>query len=543
MASSEVAIPQITDLYRSVADLGGIINQATLIEAIPLSLHNALGFENIFLFLVDRGKLKHASQYLLSPLPEKTFRALSGLHLKLDQNPGLRKAFQNKTIILEKKPKPTLGKDRNLGKLVKLLKPAALLLVPLAFADEALGLLWINLDPKKKISDRLLSALKVFADSASLALENAFLYREAWETSKTYRSILEQLGDGVIMIEPDNKISLYNAAAEEMLNFPPEEILHRKDLDVLHINDWHGKRLSGGEESLSNLVAKTGVYAGNAFIRALDNHLVAVSAFVRQIRSTRNEVAGTVFIFRNISKELETERTRREFVYLASHELRTPLTAIKGFLDMIVEGDAGEANPTVIEYVKNAYEGVERLLRLVEDLLNVSRIEEGKISINPQSVEIVSEIKTLISDLLPTAQRRGLYLEFEPPTKDIPPIEVDPDRLREIMVNLVGNAIKFTNSGGVTVALQSKGEELIISIKDTGIGIAEKDLPNLFKRFYRVAISTAAEKHGTGLGLYIVKTLIEMMGGRVWVESKLGQGSTFSFSIPTKPVGDLVKSE
>jgi len=526
---------KITNLYKSISSLKGILNYETLSEVIPLSLHEAFGFERIFLFLPQPQGLRYAASCLASPT-EKLPSSLRDLVIRINQNPRLKQSFREKKTFWQTEPQKTFTKERDLKKLAKLLKFKSIILIPLVLADENLGLLLVE-EEKKFKQEGLLAILDSFADSAALALENAHLYGETLKTSENYRTILEQMGDGILMIDPNHQISFYNEVAQELLGFSREEILEKEEHEVLNIFSLKGKRLSGEEECLIANMGRSGVFSGEALIETLGKGRLPVFLHARTIHNVKQEIVGTVLIFRDITKELELERTRREFVAMASHELRTPLTGIKGFLDMILEGDVGKISTKVRAHLMSAYESTERMIRLVEDLLAASRVERGKIEFRLQNIDLLPPISEVVADLSEAAKRKGIFLKLESPPRKLPQISADPDKLREILTNIVGNAIKFTDEGGVTISLQIKGNSLITLVKDTGIGIAKRDLPHIFKRFYTVETTLARERHGTGLGLYIARQLVEGMGGRIWLESRLGRGSTFSFSLPLAKSG------
>lgn len=523
---------QIANLYQAASSLKGILNYETLSEVIPMSLHEAFGFERVFLFLPRPEGLRYTASYPPAGGEAKLPPSLKDFVIKIDQNPMLKQAFREKKT--SRATDKALAKERYLKNLTRLLKLKEVILIPLVLADEYLGLILVE-DGKSALGgekESSLAILDTFADSAALALENAHLYGETLKTSENYRVILEQMGDGVIMTMPNQQISFYNEQAQKLLGFLKEEVLGKEVREMLNIFDPHGKRLCGGRECLIADIAKPDVFSGEVFIEMKEKGRLPAFLHARTIRDVKNEVVGTIFIFRDITKELELERTRREFLAIASHELRTPLTGIKGFLDIILTGDVGEITAQVREQLENAYESTERMIRLVEDLLSASRIERGKIDFLLQAIDPLPFVSEVIGDLSDAAKRKGLSLELREPPKALPQIQADPDRLREILINLLGNAIKFTDEEGVTVSFEVKGGKLLTSVKDTGIGIAKKDQPHIFKRFYTVETTLARERHGTGLGLYIVKQLVEGMGGEVWFESELGKGSTFSFSLP-----------
>lgn len=240
---------------------------------------------------------------------------------------------------------------------------------------------------------------------------------------------------------------------------------------------------------------------------------------------------------------LELDKLKDEFLNIAAHELRTPMTAIKGYIDMVLQGDAGKINTKVKEFLAEAYVGNERLVHLVNDMLDVSRIEGGRIELNVTKVDLQRLAKEVCDGLKPLAKEKGLRLEYLQPTsyhlppkklppKKLPPIKADLEKTIQILNNLIGNAIKFTEKGKVTVDHKVKDHFVETRVIDTGPGIPKDFLPRLFQKFSRLHRDVSAGVSGTGLGLYVSKMLIEAMGGKIWVESEEGKGSTFSFSLP-----------
>lgn len=245
----------------------------------------------------------------------------------------------------------------------------------------------------------------------------------------------------------------------------------------------------------------------------------------------RQEIEKATKDLKSANEQLqELDRLKDEFVSLASHELRTPMTAIRGSLSTILEGYAGDIPDTAREFLNAAYNENDRLIRLVNNLLNISRIEAGRLKIDITVVKINEIIQEVINNLSGAAGEKSLYLKFES-DQEIPPVNADPDLVREVLINIIGNAIKFTHIGGVTVRSRVDANKVITSITDSGSGISMDDQPLLFKKFSQVQGSYAKQSGGTGLGLYICKKIIEAMGGQIWLESTLGTGSTFFFSL------------
>lgn len=247
----------------------------------------------------------------------------------------------------------------------------------------------------------------------------------------------------------------------------------------------------------------------------------------------------------------QMDKMKDELVSIASHELRTPMTSIKGYLWMVLNRGEQELTPKMRKYVQRALESSDRMIDLVNDMLSVSRLEGGRIDLERKPENIRKIIEDVIVDLAPKAEEKGLELKADLP-ESLPQVDVDAARIREVLVNLVGNALKFTRQGEVVVSArvcpyasaseeksggESKGKGYVwVVVKDTGVGIRKEDLPRLFKKFGRLQqgdFSKMAESQGgTGLGLYISKGIVELHGGKIWAESELGKGSTFTFSVP-----------
>ena len=231
------------------------------------------------------------------------------------------------------------------------------------------------------------------------------------------------------------------------------------------------------------------------------------------------------------NKLQELDKLKDEFVSLASHELRTPMTAIKGSLSTILDGYTGEVNTPTKEFLTAAFNENDRLIRLVNNLLNISRIEAGRITFTITKIDLDKLIKEVVKNLQMSATEKNLTLMYK--DDNLPSIIMgDEDKVKEILINLIGNALKFTHQGGVTVSVFEKDNMITTAVSDTGHGIAKEDQDLLFKKFSQVKGSYAKQSGGTGLGLYISKKMIEGMKGNIWLESEVGKGSTFYFSLP-----------
>lgn len=248
---------------------------------------------------------------------------------------------------------------------------------------------------------------------------------------------------------------------------------------------------------------------------------------------------GGILLIRSVFREIEIRKeieklsqAKTEFLSIASHQLRTPLSAIKGYLSMILEGIYGMVPERMRKPLENVYLSSERLIRLVNDLLAASRIEAGKVEMQFEEVNVVELIEQVIEEIKIKAEEKGLYLQFEKP-KNLPKIKVDKEKIRQVILNLIDNAIRYTKEGGVKVVAEIVKKNLRIAVKDTGEGLTKEEISRLFESFSRGSAGQKYWTEGTGLGLYIAKKLIELHKGKIWAESPgKGQGSTFYIELP-----------
>jgi signal transduction histidine kinase len=242
-------------------------------------------------------------------------------------------------------------------------------------------------------------------------------------------------------------------------------------------------------------------------------------------------------VFREIRRREELERINRaktEFISITSHQLRTPLTVIKGYLSMVLEGVYGEVSEKVKKVLENIYLANERLIKLVNSFLNVSKIELGKLELELERADIVEIVESVVKEMEIAVKGKNLYLKFEKP-KEVPKILIDKEKIREIILNLVDNAIKYTQEGGVEVKLQILNNRLQIVVADTGEGLTKEEKAKLFESFSRGSAGQKYWVEGAGIGLYVAKKIVELHQGKIWVESEgRGKGSKFYVELPIK---------
>jgi two-component system phosphate regulon sensor histidine kinase PhoR len=259
----------------------------------------------------------------------------------------------------------------------------------------------------------------------------------------------------------------------------------------------------------------------------LRQHFFAVT--VASVRATEN--AGAVIVLHDITDLRKLERVRRDFVANVSHELRTPLTAIQGFSETLLAGAIDDPQNRV-RFLEIILDHSRRLARLTEDLLMLSKMDADRLELELQRVSVSQFVEGCVETALRPAAEKDLRISVNL-AKSLPDIAADRRRLAEVLQNLLDNAIQYTPSGGqIMLSASAEGDEVTFTVSDTGIGIPQADQPRIFERFYRVDVARSREVGGTGLGLSIAKHLVEVHGGRIWVESEVGQGAQFHFTVP-----------
>ena len=248
----------------------------------------------------------------------------------------------------------------------------------------------------------------------------------------------------------------------------------------------------------------------------------------------KKEVKKATADVKDANKQLrKLDAAKSNFISIASHQLRTPLTVIKGYISMMIEGSFGKVTKEELESLKKVYESNERLIQLVEDLLNISRIESGKLQFDFHETRLEEVVESVAEELSESAKQKGLALTYKKPNKPLPMVKIDGEKIRYVVLNLIDNSIKYTKQGSVTISLRLGVKHIHFCVVDTGIGIGKEDLSNLFKKFSRGKDISTVNPEGTGMGLYVGRMMIKAHQGTIWAESEgEGKGSKFCFSIP-----------
>jgi len=428
------------------------------------------------------------------------------------------------------------------------LKTRSIIAVPLMVGNDVHGVLIVSDARPNYFNEAHLKLVTAAAGQVARAINNAELYRyvreqaerlgvmlrrEQEESSKN-QAILASIADGVLVNDAQGRIILVNAAAARILNSTEEALLGQNVRNVFAIFSPSGRReaLEAMDAFMSASTA-TGQEA-TTIETVLEMDQRVVSAHLAPVITANDEFLGVVTVLRDITKEVEADRAKSEFVSTVSHELRTPLTSIKGYTDLLIAGAVGEINEQQKRFLNIIKSNADRLTALINDLLDISRIETGRIQLNMEPLRMEEIVLEVVNSLRRQIEEKGLTLEL-----DIPPglreVYGDRDRLTQVLTNLVSNAYHYTPSGSIRISLSQVEDVLRVDVADTGIGISPEDQKRIFDRFFRADHPVVRESRGTGLGLSIVKMFVEMHGGRIWVESEPGKGSTFTFILPTTP--------
>ncbi|MGQ9677134.1 MAG: ATP-binding protein [Chloroflexota bacterium] len=405
----------------------------------------------------------------------------------------------------------------------------AVVLLPLKSGDRLTGLLGSTVTPEASLE---ISFLITLAEQASTAIETAHLRQETRTWRERLDAVFDRLVEPVLIFDRDGRLALMNDSAAEVLR--DKHICLGDPLDQFvakaGLRDPNGRLLPAKKTAMARALQGQRVENFEQDVLMPDGAVRHLLASAVPIRSN-HRVQGAVAVWRDITYIREIERMRAEFLSMVSHELRTPLTSISGYAQ-VLQRDQLKDRP-LREFHKPLAAIVDQINRvsvLVEDLLDASRAEVGRLALKVTRVDLEGLIRKTVADTASLAPQHRFELKL-PDT--IPPVAADPGRVEQVLRNILGNAVKFSDPGTkVTIGVKVEKDQVIVSVSDQGPGIAREDIPLLFLPFHRVHRVGGREVKGVGLGLFISRSIVEALGGEIWVRSQLGKGSTFSFSLP-----------
>ena len=431
----------------------------------------------------------------------------------------------------------------------KPMRHRSVLAVPLITAYDALGVVMLFHAQENYFTENHLELVTAAAPMIATTISNADLYtliteqaervgtllRKVQAEDSKNKAIIEGIADGVLVIDPSRTIQLANSVAAAMLG-TDSEMLAEKRMEVIltlatsDINKQIAQELyriitvqqSRLAENQAPLTARIDI-GGKAIIVLMGTISLAANT---------NVPPSILVVLRDISREAELDRIKDEFISTVSHELRTPMTPIKGYTDLLVNNKVGPLNDLQLKFLRVIKTNADRLDSLVNDILDISRIDAERVKLDNKPIKLSG----LIRQVLPTFEyqigEKNLALTLHIPDS-LPPVYADPDRVTQILVNLIGNSVKYSRPDDkINIVVTAQNDYVRVDIQDTGLGISEEDLAQVFDRFFRAERDVSSVVDGTGLGLPIAKNFVELMGGKIWASSELEVGSTFSFTLP-----------
>ncbi|MGQ0549144.1 MAG: sensor histidine kinase [Armatimonadota bacterium] len=356
------------------------------------------------------------------------------------------------------------------------------------------------------------------------------------EARRQFEAVLTHMAEGLVTIDEAGRVTLCNPAAVELIGFSSHEMRGRLLVEVLPVRQTDGAKLPPEAHPAQRALTGQRVASERLIVERPDGvRTLAVSATPL---AGVNGGRGAIVMLRDSKAEVEMERMRDDFLFIASHELRTPLTVMKGNLEMALEASP---SPVLRRALEDALGSTARLIRMVNDFLDAARLEHGAVSLRLEDEQLPALVQQAVETLQPDAARKGLTITYRAP-RGLPAVRMDVERTMQILLNLIGNGIRYTQHGGLDINHALDGGVLETIIRDTGIGIAPEHHSRLFSRFGQVERGLTRASGGSGLGLYISRKLAEQMGGTVVLKASApGQGSAFALRLPVASVAAAVR--
>ena len=373
------------------------------------------------------------------------------------------------------------------------------------------------------------------------------------EQAALAETVLNSITDGVVIVDQNGLVKMMNPAAAHMTgNNSPTDGLGLSYLSIIRLENGEGLVIQDSQNPLAMAVVNNQAWESRDYylVTLQDNRTpIAIS-----MTPSGGRNADRIITFRNISQELEKEGEQTEFISTASHEMRTPVASIEGYLGLALNPQTATIDDRARQYLTEAHNASQHLGKLFRDLLDVTKLDDRRVKLHLVPVELLSTVNSIAMEQLRSANNKDLKYAFGSAggqaAEGIPQIDqpvyamVDIDSLREIINNLIENAVKYTEAGGsIWVNVRADGDNALINVTDSGIGISPDNLTHIFQKFYRADNSATRTVGGTGLGLYIVKQRVEAMGGKVWAQSSFGEGSTFYVSLPRIPEAEYERQK
>lgn len=343
--------------------------------------------------------------------------------------------------------------------------------------------------------------------------------------------VLKSITNGLLVCDIDKRILLTNPALETITG------LSSKDITIQGFFDSIGCTGVDLDKKLTE-----GLQKGETI--HIDDICIGKSIyemFINPVRSFNGQISGAAIVVHDVTAIKEIDRVKTEFLSVAAHQLRTPLGSMRWNIELLLSGDIGKISPEVKQTLMQVYQGTQRMIILVGELLSVSRIEQSRVFDQPSSVDVIGVIKDVTKEIEFSSLEKSVKVELLLGKEKIPKVSVDSQRFRDVIQNLLSNAVKYNQQGkNVEVKVEYKEKTVNITVADHGIGIPKKDQGQIFSKFFRADNAIKSQTEGNGLGLFIVKSYVESWGGKVWFESEEGKGTVFYMKIPERPINHIL---
>jgi len=402
---------------------------------------------------------------------------------------------------------------------------------PLVYQDKTSGVMAVSCRKANMLSKKKLKFLEIISNHLAVSLENARLFHETTSKKDELNAIVHNMGDGVLTFDRDKKVISFNKAAERITGIKSADAIGNNLKSVLVLRPEEGR--DGGDMEQTSVDDYTSELSlkWEGYLTTPDGKERFISAIPTPLKGITGKIEGGILVIRDFSREKEVEQLKSDFVSYVSHELRSPLTSIKGYTTMLIHHGSRFDDARKEEFLQIINNEIDRLARLIRNLLDLSKIESGKFDINKVKISIPVLAERVINTHKITSAEHTLEYTF---SEDFPQVYADSDQIEQALNNLVSNGIKYSPHGGkVNIGGEFTGEKVIIYVEDEGPGIAPEKADKIFEKFYRITGPGGTKIVGTGLGLFITRSIINAHGGHIWVEKKTnGQGSKFCFSLP-----------
>lgn len=530
LAGSMVTIRDVTPLIEKTIEANEAVGRAQrhtreLSEMADIAeLTSVFGFELEEIYNKFLGKLASLMQspkavlYLYQPAQQKLYFK-AGLpatdfpkEIELSSSHPIARAFVTKKAT-------TYKSDQNE------------LVLPISVHSKVLGVVCVS-GRQKVYLDHDVRLISLVTARLAVLIENARLYHDVNARRERWEAVFQFTDEGIVIFDRKGLIVGFNPASVGLTKYSPREAIGQHFSRVVRIitAEGHNLQITPIYQVLNEAKTLTKI---EQLIETKNGDRIWTESSYSPIFDNAGRVTSGIVIMRNIQKDREVEEIKSDFISIVSHELRTPLSAIKGFLDMILKKDFGSLNDKQFHYLTRVYQSNQRMIDLVEDLLDVSYIESGKINLNQHPIAPEAIITDVVTELAAKGFEKQITLKVNRKQR-LPLVLADDTRLRQILVNLVDNAIKYSfPKSEVVIDFKVSGDELITTVTDNGVGVSPAQVDRIFQKFGRIYNPMSIQAGGTGLGLYIVKRLVESHGGRIWVSTRgEGKGAKFSFSLP-----------